>query len=253
MIIPDSRWEMPELLMSGKKPTGPVKIDWTNPLAPDRYCYLLGSKKVPVNYSKAEDSPRVYTAIAGTLTQAIAGGNQSDFISADWGTGIDVAGYELPPIGSMPSGFVFSRCWPTNATDAANGFIFGHGAWPEGARLYFTIKSGQLSYRLGTSGYGTSTFSGIANNAMVDLGITWANGTVRCYIDGAFDSSTSYSGTPGSSDDDTSIGFYMDGNSSVPALAYAGFIDNVFVGSRKLSDADMKSLSANPYQFLRPA
>tara|TARA_R110000851_G_scaffold120039_1_gene248162 strand:+ start:69 stop:809 length:741 start_codon:yes stop_codon:yes gene_type:complete len=31
-FIPDPRWEMPELLIPGRKPVGPVEIDWTSKL-----------------------------------------------------------------------------------------------------------------------------------------------------------------------------------------------------------------------------
>ena len=44
VVIPDPRWEMPELLTPGRKPTGNVVIDWSNPLSRGlkRYWLLNG-------------------------------------------------------------------------------------------------------------------------------------------------------------------------------------------------------------------
>jgi len=234
LILPDPRMEMPELFEPGRKPTGPVAIDWSQtPGGALGFFALAGN-----------DKSRLVNLVSGEILDPLTSGNEYStdygqqnirvgtsggylldrFIGADDYTVIGVV--RLPADGSAYRNFF--RCSTIEAQHHLlidpSGFI---GVYKAG--LY-------------TSGFDTSALTpGIYT--VVAVGRLATNQT-KIFINGV------HVGTAGRAMT-IPISDVFAGDNGIQGINTNCYAAGIFDDA--LSDVEASSLSRNPYQFLIPA
>lgn len=92
MFIPDPRWEEPNLLIPGKKPTGPVVIDWSHTLARGagfklKHCVLTSPEPVDLVTGEVWTGSGVSPVAGGQYTDEGTSDHVFSGISQDYGSG----------------------------------------------------------------------------------------------------------------------------------------------------------------------
>lgn len=245
MYFPDARLEEPNVFL-GRKPTGPVVIDWSNPLAKGLAHYILFQN----------ESPR--DLVTGTILSKFGG-----------------------PIWT-PSGHLFDEsddyCALENVTINSCFTIFLRPAFTDNIGLYFqyffswgAVNSGDnLNFFLGemTNGDGNTLFwagpgafnEGInVSNWYPDksaarsvIAVKNRNATVFA---NEKELATSSTWAADSLADGTTRTLYLGTRNDLNSVRFfGGTLDYVLIyNSRRLPDAMIRALSRNPYQILIPA
>lgn len=249
LIIPDPRWEMPELLIPGRKPVGAVEVDVTHSLSDDLFLLHLPQKAlVDVDlYGK-----RKPTVSGSSLSLGVSVGGVAS-------TGATTAGnyiaYADSPDFDNPNITIFAVVRHTGSsylsnTIACRNFTGGNVGFKLGGRT----SAGGGGAHDGMSFYnGTWRYAGVPPDFTGDglvhsITGTYDGNTLKYYQDGKLETSNSYAGTLPASTADIDIGSYQN-----DSTWWEGDIYCVMFFRRALNDAEIESLSANPYQFLVPA
>ena len=241
LIIPDPKWEAPELLYPGRKPTAPVEIDWSHPLA-------RGLKICAIPQGK----PAFIDLAGGGLSEGSVPVNGGDLV-------IDSANKVL--VNTRPfQNDAYTFLWAGTADavgswDAWGGLValpadagassciaIQRNSTTSELRLYRGINYLTLSTGIGD----LATPSVLA--VMYDKNVN----TVEAHeylngIDQGFQNATHSSKTS-----DSQLGINVERALDV-ANAASQLFECLYLWDRKLTKQEVKSISKNLYQFLIPA
>jgi hypothetical protein len=247
MIIPDARFEMPELLVPGAHPLGSVKVDWSHPLATGLTVCIVFQQ--------------------GRLVDLVSGQVLSSSGGIVWDKGIplfdEVDDYFA--LSNVVLNNNFSVLTHPNFTDNAGSFLqyflsFGTVATANSFNAYSVESS---------SGLAPDTLSVVANSLIggefmsvsslwpgknnKPLAVTTASITGNVFIDG-LSVSTGNFGTAGMTNG-TKNTLYIGGRSDLAADRwFGGSLRYVYIyGATTLTPSAVASLARDPYQFLVPA
>lgn len=239
----------PDFSGSGKKPLSDVVVDFSNSLAPTRYCYLLAPEREPINMAREYENRTVKQGSNALNVAVNECGQVLDFVNTHNQDNSAQAVLKLPIIGAISTGWILSEFY-TDTITAGDGYVFSHGDSTANARLYFGVNGSRVFTRIGAGSSHTSTAT-IAVGQKVTALVMWSGGNGAMYINGVKDSTFTYTGTPGSTFVNTTfIGqyrrdtFYLD--------PFDGQIAMLALGESLISDIEGISLTKDPYQFLKP-
>lgn len=237
IILPDSRWEQPELLYPNRKPVGNVKIDWENPLT--RGLELCVVARRGVNFD----------LVAGKKVTAVAGAYDIHYPHGLCLNGTGASYYKIS-----------GNFSPQNVT-----YAFVH-IMEAGERSNYTriidLYDG-VNFEYGTT---SGALSVAHKSAGVPGGWLYVNGARlndpgETVIVHSAEGNTAnqhfnsikygpYTRTRGISNDVEAVIF---ANATSYSSIGKGSIPLLVISSRAWSDAEAASFSRNPYQFLIPA
>jgi len=239
-VIPDPKWEAPAMLRAGVKPSGPVAIDWDNPITKGlEYVQLFRSGLV-----------NLVNGVPDTLGGAVElhgeyayfpGGEAADIITVN--TPFDKmktngAGYSTVSIfaiveletGADSLAALMGR--GSSASEEWNLRRNVRWSWYNGTNIHADTFSLDTKHTIsGSIGYGPGE----------NDGKLWQNG-----VAGGYKSANNYTYT---SSKDLTIG----GADGSVSRDWTGKVWCVYGYSEPLSDAQHKDLYRDPYQFLIPA
>jgi hypothetical protein len=256
-ILPEPRYEMPELLIPGRKPTGPVVIDWESSLTEGLLgCYLYDGNPNDdmLNHVTGEyDAKYVAGTSTNTIYPAYHGGygksyyqDLTDQGSAEWGphyevtenwiqiakqiTLISLVFLKTAQPGSWP--YIISLSDNTSANYAI-GFKDDptRHAWVRinGVRTYYTVAVDTVPDKHYT------------------LAGTYGDGFRRAYLNGDVKSAAA----TGNISTTGTLGLGTNPNSP-GGRTFNGYIYYSYIFDRCLSQGEIKRIHEDPYQFLIP-
>jgi hypothetical protein len=243
LLFPNDRLSMPELLIPGRKPTGPVTIDWDNPLSKGlKRFYLLGPTFIGDLVSSktlafaGTDFPRTH------LDGAISFNGTNNYAYHDNGQMADVIydGATLIADPKLKSGAADAfhtvyrhEVGGTNKIEIIRNSI--SNKWE------FNILKGSESV--------CQSIDDSVNGELVTLAGTYDKTTAKLYKNGILqDTQTAASGSIGAIGDSMHIGSWEG-----TADFFDGFLNYAIVYDRALEESEILSLFNDPYQFLKPA
>jgi len=246
--LPDPRFEMPDLLIPGRKPTGPVEIDLTHPLAKNLRVLKIFNSNTDLVSNTIQDF-----GIAAGLTVTDRGkaykgsGNNNDNNSY---CNLPILDYSNIT-GMTVIAFVK---WPVDASNYQGIVMSVPTGQDRGNIKLVTEASNTAGFRAGTGG-SNATITGLTAGDYVGLIGTWDNisalqKTYRAEEKGGVVeiSSLANTGTFTGIAAENYIGYYSrDGGRS-----FVENIHSVFIYDRALSLSELRTINKNPYQFLIP-
>lgn len=253
-IIPDPRWEAPQLLIPGKKPTGPVVIDWEHELVNGlKVCVNTGHGAV-VNLvdktvgsfgsDRAAEVTRYGIGTKANATNSTYGMHDlGPFSCAGWGglTAIAVFYWENSSYSNFPGIFT--------CTDG--NFIGNFNIHVEGS--YIKAHLGNSSTQIISS-----NLSSYAGQLLVATA-RWDKSTMKLRFFSWDNQSVVSNSSPVSQTTDfigqATLyvgGFYRFAPPSTPRT-YNSSVYLALAWDRELSDAEVAEIESNPYAFLIPA
>jgi len=250
IVLPDSRWEAPELLIPGRKPVGNVKIDWSNPNS---------SLWKAINLLDGRDDRDMISGIqAPFLYRGGTAFNRQRLVTC--GT----YGSYLPYTNHITNSRL---ALPLNASgEKTNSVIIQGVIFVEGLSdvpIYHTNQSsiGGLLFRVGTNGLLQvlkSEISGVGvspDHEPIRVGLPFTAGLVyvdasstRVFLNGALVAAGSHA-----------VSCVMTSSSVGPGFASTSDSTHYFIATfvaasdKVIPDRVMMSMTANPYQILIPA
>ena len=237
LILPDRRFEYPGLMVPWRKPTAPVEIDRTHPLAPDELCALLGSRSVELVHGDA-----LSTSI-GNITPVIDGRNEALKFDGDSHSYI-----VLPrPVNHHASGDKWSVTWKgrNNPGNSADTVFCGEALT---GTNYIQMR-GTSEFRVATNS--TYSISGLGTNIWdsSDWNTVVFDGTgYLLYKKG------SVIGSHVAAADAAAVPIEVIGDAyNNTAYAFDGYLEALYCHSWALDPHQVQALHRNPYQFLVPA
>lgn len=237
LILPDNRLEYPGLLVPGRKPTVPVRIDRQHPLAPDELCALLGARSVELVHGDA------LSTSSGSITPVIDG--RSESLKFDGNTHAYIV---LPhPVNHHVSGDRWAVTWKgrNNPGNSADTVFCGEALT---GTNYIQMR-GTSEFRVAAGA--TYSLSGLGTNIWDDSG--W--NTVVFYGDGYLLYKKGYLiGYKPASADASAVPIEVIGDAyNNTAYAFDGYLEALYCHSWALDPSQILALHNNPYQFLVPA
>lgn len=233
--IPDPRWEEPALLYPGRKPVGPVEVDWTHSVGRDvLFAFMPVSSETDVIHGPLDKvgTPSVSKGVASFP------GSGDYFKYAGPVPERDALTFlvKLKPDTLNYDG-IFSDKTHTNYSRTTGVNVNFRGA-------------NEFEFRLG-EGYRRSSGQTISSGAWNELWGTWETGSVpdvyvnRIAANGTSDGLAAYTKSPYP----VTVGAYYSGS----GWEFDGDIEYIILVGRKLTEAQLIDLSNNPYQFLIPS
>lgn len=245
LIIPDPRWEEPNLLIPGRKPVGPVTIDWSHPLANGlTVCILF-------------QSPEPRNLVDGAALTKSGGA----YFTPDGQYFDEVDDYYTLPNVTMTSGNTILT--HTNFTDNAGSFFqvffsFGAALGSNTLNMYLgeTSQATVPDQLVVATGAATSEFnfwSSLNNKPLAHVFNSSGSPRSRLWVGGDEISQISDSSTWPSSPQTRTL--YIGAREDLNAdRFFGGTLKYLYIyGAKVLSPAEIVSLNRNPYQFLIPA
>ena len=223
LILPDPRMEMPELLEPGRKPIGPVEVDWSHSLAKSlAQCWLFNSMRDLVHgdeltlYNDAWLGPNgleIPSSTAGASSTNRLVDNGCIFAVAK---GPDGLGYYLYDTNSARDLLILA------GNGVGNMYLYSSNTSASPVLPQFMLTDERVTHGVN---YGV--------NEYFYKGKLYRNFSDIASVGGA---STMYYGTR-----------------YTLASSLIGYIECFYVFDRNLTAEEHASLSRNPYQFLIPA
>lgn len=235
--IPDPRFEMPELLIPRRKPTGRTVVDWSHPTA--RGC--IGFWYFGIGDGKAVD---------------VARGNHGDYEESLVVTPqyIDLDGthdrVRVPHADILDPAHitVITRIKPDDTIGTAEFVRKGNNSGVE-AYSFLTIGT-DCRFYVYTGGFQYAGGITLTTNWQTLAG-TYDGSTIISYLDGTQAGTQANTGDI-TGDPDSDLMFGARPGSTVDRF-FGGLIEYVVLFDRALSAGEVKSMYQNPYQFLIPA
>jgi hypothetical protein len=245
-FIPDPRWEMPELLFPGRKPSGEVEINWDDPINKDLRAYYMGdgigrsmrdlvSPDYPANFLSASEyhilagRPHVVQSSGSTQVAASNANTRLDLVN-----GMTLLGWiRLVGTNTYPS-LVYknhntSYCLCADWGGTGPQTTFHHG----GAR-------DDHNWGLSTPNF----------NQWYFIATTYDQVTVRGWLDGVEASladATANPGVIGTDSDDVDLGGSVTGNQGGEM-----YVDNIRIYERALAEAEIHKIRLDGFTGLIP-
>lgn len=249
LIIPDPRWEEPNLLIPGRKPVGPVTIDWSHPLANGLTVCILFQSPEPRNLvdgAALTKSGGAYFTPDGQYFDEV-----DDYYTL---SNVKISGTHTlithPNFAdNTGSFFQYLFSWGTVATpDTINIYLAESSYGPEPHEFY---------YNTGASSANIDNYWPTMSN--LPLGVTHLAGrfpaSTKMWVDGV-EKTLLNGGNPWSSPTATATRtLYIGGRNDLNVdRFFGGTLRYLYIyGARLLSPVEVVSLQRDPYQFLIPA
>lgn len=253
IFLPPKHVRSPELLIPGRKPVGPVEIDWTHPLSKSLvFCCVL----TPTGTFDLVSGKQL--SYSGTHTPGSRGGEMMwVFDGASDNFQLDQPPNMADMGGSMT---VLWRGALDTVTSKVHVFAGCHATTNGSSNNYFdfrTDSSGNaVCVRADSAGYAINDGPQLTANALltVTYKVTGGTSTAGTFcVNGkstaaSISTDTSSNGTP-STTEPIWIGQRRDSGS----ICLQGGMSMVAGWSRELTDTENESVTLNPFQFLKPA
>jgi hypothetical protein len=240
MFLPDEFVREPALLVPGRKPVGPVEIDWSHPLAKGlEYAFVPTFNQIGRKIDLTGKRDLDYDS--GGYDQTFNGvqifeGREAHYIQGTAATlyrlKVDCSDLQNKPL------TLACRLHLLATTDA--GVVIRSSA----DNILAWRAAGTFDCRVGGTNY---TNGGIFNlNQTYDYSISSGASGVSVTADGE----EVVSGGAGAGATMGTLTFFDDDKSGGDANGYLFY---VFIWSRELSKGELNAVRRNPYQFLKPA
>lgn len=251
----------PDFALPGKKPIGPVEVDWNNPLTKGlAVCYVPRLTTDPVDIKGSR-----ITAVDVVPTSRITKGVVvAEHGLSDGSAPVDETGifFEGSTGGLSNAVTLVVKSRPNNTDDAGDYWTAVFGTFFSSKPAVGNIG---ITYRSGTAAEGTPnpaqqrfTIQGVADYASTLKNLNGtafqlhgvsavSGGTVTYYTDGLPHQSHNIGSFTGS-DDGWTLGDRQSGG-----VALYSNVELAYVFHRALSDTEWLSLELDPYQILKPA
>lgn len=255
LYLPDARFEMPELLVPGRKPTGPVVVDRQHNLARSlQVAYLFKPSSV------ARDSARGNHGTLYNMQPTFT----KDGLYFDGSNDIVKINSPSMNITNIPEAFSFVMKLKLDAADQRDVRFFCYGNTASDLFAFGTADS--LPYqRIRTYHTSGCKFDGLWSNRYstgqpfdgewVTVGISvQRDGYLSMYVNGVLDSAHYRSAQAGTGDASyQALGAYIRGATPNGGTFANMVVEYFYFYHEELSAAEMLQLSKNPYQFFVPA
>lgn len=251
LIIPDPRWEEPNLLIPGRKPVGPVTIDWSHPLAQGLTVCILFQSPEPRNLvdgAALTKSGGAYFTPDGQYFDEV-----DDYYTLPNVTITDKHSLLTHPNFTDNTGSFFQYFinWGTVNTDTTiNVYLIESSAG---------TNPDALIYNNGTGGNSTfkaaSYWSGLDDLPVAaTVSPTNSPAVIRLWV-GDIEKTNSSSGINTWTVTSATRTLYIGARNDLNAdRLFGGTLRYLYIyGARVLSPVEVVSLQRDPYQFLIPA
>ncbi len=238
-------WLEPNLAIPKKKPTGPVEIDWSHPLAKGLKFFTIfnngafvdlvnkDTATITVNNGEIKYENGHGSFAVGAINNSLVSYDGRDIVATN---GLTFATNVRPAeVGTF-------KYWcnlesPSDATEV----IF----WQNGAtlRLSWGVAAGTSIYK------GTTIVAEEWQSVAASMDSTGDPTKSKLYYQGKLVASPTTGGTAITPDDMDQVNI---GNRSTGARGWDGHMEYMAVWETQLSDTDYQSFERNPYQFLKP-
>ncbi len=250
--LPDSRMEMPELYMPGRKPTGKVKIDWEHPLAKGlTHCFLMNEYGYLENKATNGYSGGFW---GNTSAETIVTTNKGRAYHQDGATGASfILDTDFQFTHSDKHFTVSTEYKADTGTNGMDHALFDKeddAGFAQDLLLWLDHSGGDLRL-MAYSGSGTTPVSIGAlydwHSYSMRTGLTSSN-YVDLFLDGTEVQTNKNLNTIANTGSYRISTLGNEGDAKIGTGSQTYF----YIHNRKLSDGEMKSLSEDPYQFLIP-
>jgi hypothetical protein len=250
VVIPDPRWENPAMLIPDRKPVGPVQIDWSNPLT-------NGLVALPMATGRGLLDPVGRANWVANRPQNIQA-FKSDFIaSPDTDHAYDTATPVVRDLPEQPEFTVVCIAYSQGPPGTPNPAVAG---WSGSDDMIFYVNSSsnntntaRIFWRNCPGGPqildAGNGFVGLG--VRVSFGVRFKTSSGTAYTDGFEQGIIENSQSATDSGRGTFSRFEF--GRWLTQRADRGGLSIVSMWERALSDAEIQSVSADPYQFLIPA
>ena len=245
-IIPDPRWEMPELLTPGRKPVGNVVIDWGHPLARGLKHYFLISA-VGATFDLVTGVQLVKSNASKTVTNDIWKGEKVIYTGGGSVT-LDIGVEAQLDITGFSRITMFCRCKRTT-TQPFGRLMSIHYSGSDDFRIYNRTDTGKINYAL-DDGTPSNIVGNDYDTTMKSYALSHDGTTTRAYESGEEVGSASESVNFSSADGTLTLG---EASKILSNSALSCRFSVAAVYDRDLSQREQIEVDRNPYQFLIPA
>jgi len=248
----------PRLLEPGEKPIGNVVVNTVHPLAKNlEFCCIFGTRNsslYPV-YTYGEKG----AGASGRLY----GGTVIDPRLGLVGNGVNLYGLELLQHKIHSGSLSLFAKVKVNNTSHIGQFITGDNLYPFSRDWQLRLSDGKVHFIIFEGGVAKTELIGntliptdrFINVAGVHPGR--AGAIAKVYLDGHVDDTYTTTAALDSNSPSVNIGIFSSTkpttNNSQLTSPLNGYIECAYGWSRALSDSEIRSISADPYQFLIPA
>ena len=241
-VIPDPRWEEPNLLIPGKKPIGPVVVDWSHPITRALSVCLVPMGGICSNLADASQQ--------SVVTEGTQSGPKIVFNGSQ---------YAVVPVDHIAAGtdrtlMFFSDFQEAGADAWAGVFTMPNNS---GAGNWFgcfqrTSSSSALTVYADNQTFNVGTFSDYPAGTVKTAIYTDSTRRVSTYADTDTIADNVAKGTGGRNAISPDPTLHLNASRGGGARGVQDFYA-AFVWARALRDAERFSMTRNPYQFLIPA
>ena len=235
LIVDEVMLREPNLLIPGKKPVGPVKIDWNHELAPKDLCVLFRNKP--------EELVQGVVLNDGTLTNLLTSEVNSGEQTYRFNAPSSLAWFNLPKnIDYYNAGDLWSITWRGTTVSGNDGIFIGT---PSNGIDYIWMGANLLRINSGINYQITITSSWAS---MQWHTVVFTSDGYRLYSDGSF--IQAYTGNNAPADLEIKC---IGSSYTTAAYSFDGSLSAVYIHDFGLTDNQVTNLHHDPYQFLIPA
>lgn len=243
LILPDPRLESPELFIPGKKPIGPVKINWNHLFTKElKVCVLFNGLKAELNHVTGKDH-----AITGAYARGVNARGQYLDMDGDTSNYLMVDGLAI----TLPFTMFLLFIPNSISTNYHIGMSLGH---PSSVYYHFLRINVPPDFVIGTYDSSISPVLSLGNVSVNKFysagGVLEESSRSGILSNGAFNQNSSTSTT--FTDTLTRAAFDVTADST----PYQGLDAKYYMGciwNESKSEGFLRSMNQNPYQFLEPA
>jgi len=239
---------MPELLIPGKKPTGPVTIDWSSPLARGLVANWLFNDRSNIVRDLANGP-------AGNLDVTGLEWKPNGLFFDNTNNASGVVGIDSPDPGfwhDAVSEIAVHAIFTLELDANGPAILFDFGGASNGFTIAYRTSPNQMCFAVASSGTteirSTTTFTPYSK---IDLWAIYKNGSMELWINGVLEATGTRNVFIGANSDDPGIGS-VGGEAVIGGDEWGGDIELLQIyGS--VSTSVIIELYKNPYAFLIPA
>jgi len=247
--LPDSRLEMPSLLLPNQKPTGPVNIDWSHPYTKGLVgCWLMDENNIDLtgNNHGRDNGTIIRDAGIWGMQSQVADGTSAQRIDFDQIR-------EDNPLSCVKNNEISIYAFAFHPSTASGLFprIINKSTSGSGTNGYqFSLDANLDKFEFSVDGSTAISSSGIGNNKWFGLGVSAKSGTggVRFFLNGDFWNAQNLTFTIPTTATDASLLNWT----HAAGRGWEGGVVVIMVWNRMIPDHWHRSIHNNRYQFLIP-